>query len=271
MLCATRKFILATLLLAGTAVPVQAQTKDDEREIITQPFAYKIEGEDFEGFISRPVKLDGRAPGVLVVHDWTGCSEFVQARAMNLAQRGYVAFAIDVYGKGKRARNSAEAGALAAPFYKDRALLRARCAAALAELVKRDDVDPTRIGAMGFCFGGGAVLELARSGADLRSVVTFHGTLNTPNPGDAKNIKGRLLILHGALDPIVPPADVAAFMTEMNAFKVPYRLVVYPGAVHAFTNPDAGSDLSKGTAYNLEVAVAAYREMQRFFELTLTP
>ena len=271
MIHATKKIILAALLLAGIATPVHAQNREDDREIITQTFAYKIGGEDFEGSISRPVKLDGRAPGVVVVHDWTGFGEFVQARAMNLAQRGYVAFAIDVYGKGKRAKNSAEASALAAPFYKDRALLRARCQAALAELVKRDDVDPKRVGAMGFCFGGGAALELARSGADLRAVVSFHGSLSTPNTEDAKNVKGRLLILHGALDPMVPPADVAAFMTEMNAFKVPYRLVVYPGAVHAFTNPDAGSDLSKGAAYNLEVAVAAYREMQRFFELTLTP
>ena len=193
-------------------------------------------------------------------------SESVRA---NLAQRGYVAFAIDVYGKGKRAKNSAEAGALATPFYKDRALLRARCQAALAELVKRDDVDAKRIGAMGFCFGGSAALELARSGADLKGVVVFHGGLTTPDPADAKNVKGRLLILHGALDPLVPPADVAAFMTEMNAFKIPYRLIAYPGAVHSFTNPDAGNDLTKPTAYNMEVAIAAYREMQRFFELVL--
>lgn len=268
---AMKKIILAAILLVGASTAVQAQTKDEDREIVTQMFAYKIGGEEFEGYISRPAKIDGRAPGVLVMHDWTGAGEFVRARAMNLAERGYVAFAIDVYGKGKRAKDSAEAAALAMPFYKDRALLRERCQAALAELVKRNDVDPTRIGAMGFCFGGAAVLELARSGADLRAVVTFHGSLATPNPADAKNVKGRLLILHGSLDPLVPPADVAAFMTEMNAFKIPYRLVAYPGAVHAFTNPDAGSDLSKGAAYNLEVAVAAYREMQRFFELTLAP
>src|SRR5450432_122932 len=165
MIRATKKISLAAILLGAATIAVQAQTRDEDREIITQTFAYKIDGADYEGVISRPAKLDGRAPGVLVVHDWTGCGEFVQARAMNLAQRGYVAFAIDVYGKGKRAKNSTEAGALAAPFYKDRALLRARGQAALAELVKRDDVDPKRVGAMGFCFGGGAVLELARSGA----------------------------------------------------------------------------------------------------------
>jgi dienelactone hydrolase len=271
MLCATKKVILLASLLASAAAVLPAQTKDEEREIVTQTFLYKIGGEEFEGSISRPAKLDGRLPAVLVIHDWTGFGEFVQARAKNLAQRGYVAFAIDVYGKGRRAKNSAEAGELATPFYKDRALLRERCQAALAELLKRDDVDPKRIGAMGFCFGGSAALELARSGADLRGVVSFHGGLTTPNPADAKNVRARLLILHGALDPLVPPADVAAFMTEMNAFKIPYRLIAYPGAVHAFTNPDAGSDLSKPAAYNLEVAVASYREMQRFFELTLAP
>lgn len=273
MIRATKKIVLFASLLAASTITTTtpAQQPDAEREIISQAFTYQIAGEEFEGYISRPAKLDGRAPGVLVVHDWTGSGEFTQARAMNLAQRGYVAFAIDLYGKGKRAKNSTEAAALATPLYKDRALMRARGQAALAELVKRDDVDPKRIGAMGFCFGGSAALELARSGAELRGVVSFHGGLTTPNPADAKNVKASLLILHGTLDPLVPPADVAAFMTEMNACKIPYRLVAYPGAVHAFTNPDAGSDLSKGTAFNLEVAVAAYREMQRFFQLTLAP
>jgi len=258
--------LLSSLFVTALAC---AQKSDAPREATGAPFLYKIGSQEFEGYLAHPVKSDGRGPAVLIVHDWTGAGNFVRDRATVLAQRGYVAFAVDLYGKGMRASNSEEAAKLAGPLYKDRALMRSRLQAALAELVKRDDVDPQRVGIMGFCFGGAAALELARSGADVRAVVSFHGGLTTPNPEDAKNIKAKLLILHGALDPLVPPADVAAFMTEMNAAKVPYRLVVYPGTVHAFTNPDAGNDPSKPTAYNLEAAMAAYREMFWFFERAL--
>lgn len=246
-----------------------AQKKEEPREIAGAPFTYKIGDQEFEGYLAHPAKMDGPGAAVLIVHDWMGAGDFTRDRANTLAQRGYVALAVDLYGKGVRATNSEEAGKLAGALYKDRGLMRARLQAALAELVKRPDVDPKRVGIMGFCFGGSAALELARSGADIRAVVSFHGGLTTPNPADAKNIKAKLLILHGALDPLVPPADVAAFMTEMNAFKIPYRLVVYPGAVHAFTNPAAGNDPSKPTAYNPDVALAAYREMFWFFELAL--
>jgi dienelactone hydrolase len=258
--------VLSVLLIATTA---DAQKKDEPREISGAPLVYRIGDQEFEGYLAHPVKTDGRGPAIMIVHDWMGAGDFGRDRANVLAQRGYVAFAIDLYGKGVRPTNSEEAGKLAGALYKDRALMRARLQGALAELVKRPDVDPKRVGIMGFCFGGSAALELARSGADIRAVVSFHGGLTTPDPADAKNIKAKLLILHGALDPLVPPADVAAFMTEMNAAKIPYRLVVYPGAVHAFTNPAAGNDPSKPTAYNPEVAMAAYREMFWFFELAL--
>ncbi len=262
-----KKIILLSALLVTTAA--LAQKKEEPREITGAPFAYKVGDQEFEGYLARPVKTGGRGPAILIVHDWMGAGDFSRDRANVLAQRGYVAFAVDLYGKGVRPTNAEEAGKLAGALYKDRALMRARLQGALAELVKRDDVDPKRVGIMGFCFGGSAALELARSGADIRAVVSFHGGLTTPNPADAKNIKAKLLILHGALDPLVPPADVAAFMTEMNAFKIPYRLVAYPGAVHAFTNPAAGNDPTKPTAYNPDVALAAYREMFWFFELAL--
>ncbi len=262
-----KKIILLSTLLVTTLA--FAQKKDEPRETTGAPFTYKIGDQEFEGYLAHPEKTSGRGPAVLIVHDWMGAGDFGRDRANTLAQRGYVAFAVDLYGKGVRATNAEEAGKLAGALYKDRALMRSRLQAALAEVVKRDDVDPKRVGIMGFCFGGSAALELARSGADIRAVVSFHGGLTTPNPADAKNIKAKLLILHGALDPLVPPADVAAFMTEMNAAKIPYRLVVYPGAVHAFTNPAAGNDPSKPTAYNPEVALAAYREMFWFFELAL--
>lgn len=252
------------LLLAGalpsTAVFAAAAAVE------TRAVIYRIGDKTFEGCVSRPAQGGGPLPGVLIVHDWTGFGPFVRERAERVAALGYVAFAADMYGQGIRAQDPAEAGKLSAPFYKDADLFRTRSQAALAELLKQPGVDASRLGAMGFCFGGSTVLELARSGAELAGVVTFHGGLKTTRPAEKGAVKAReMLILHGALDPLVPPADVAGFMTEMNAAGAPYRLVAYPKAVHAFTNPGAGADETKPTAYNPEAAKAAYGEMEAFF------
>ena len=237
-----------------------------EPEIQTEPVTYQIGDQTYEGCVSRPVKLEGKVPGVLVAPDWTGFGPFPRARAEQLAKLGYVAFALDMYGQGVRAKNPEEAAKLAAPFYKDPALFRTRAQAALAQLLEQPGVDPERIGAIGFCFGGATVLELARSGADVLGVVTFHGSLKTSQPAVAGVVKAKeLLILHGANDPLVPPAEVASFKQEMDHAGVPYQFIAYPGAVHAFTNPDAGNDASKPTAYNPEAAESAYGEMRAFF------
>lgn len=271
------RFVACTLLAAFAAASVWAQPTPPPKRgraermgsIVSGLFPYKIGAQEFDGFMARPEKIEGRIPGVLVVHDWMGNGEFAYARAASLAQQGYVAFAIDVYGKGKRAKNGAEAAELAKPFYEDRAMFRERLKACLAELLKREEVDPKRIAIIGFCFGGTAALELARSGVDIKGVVSFHGGLGTPKPEDTKDVKAKLLILHGSRDPLVPPAEVAGFMTEMNKASVEYRLVAYPNAVHAFTNPAAGEDQTKPAAYNLDVAIAAYREMWAFLNSLL--
>lgn len=241
-------------------------TPEPNAEVEGRPYVYKIGGETFEGYLARPARpATDKVPGVLVVHDWTGNGAFSRARAEQLAKLGYVAFALDMYGQGNRAKNPEEAGKLAAPFYKDFSLFRQRAMPALEELARQPDVDPKRLGAIGFCFGGTTVLELARGGTDLKGVVTFHGGLKTPNGAESKNIKGRLLILHGSIDPLVPPADVAATMTDLNAAGVAYKLIAYPRAVHAFTNPEAGSDVTKPTAYDPIAAEDAYAQMRRFF------
>ena len=269
-------FLLPLALAIGGILPMKnssAQTSSGgESGVEAQTYTYKIGAEEFEGYLARPAKsagggATGSLPGVLVVHDWTGCGPFAKARAEQLAKLGYVALALDMYGKGQRATpgDSGSAAALAKPFYTNFSLFRERAQPALAELLKQPGVDPKRVGAIGFCFGGTTVLELARSGADLQGVVSFHGGLKTPNTADAKSVKAQLLVLHGALDPMVPPSEVAGFMDEMNKAGVPYKLVAYPKSVHAFTNPDAGSDLSKPTAYNPQSAEAAYAEMRRFF------
>lgn len=261
-----------TLALAAVLVPISALAVDPpapESDVETKAYPYKIGNDDFEGYLARPARqtAGASAPGVLVVHDWTGCGPFAKARAEQLAKLGYVALAVDMYGKGNRAdpKEPGSAAKLATPFYKDFSMFRARAQAGLNELAKQPGVDPKRLGAIGFCFGGTTVLELARSGADLKGVATFHGGLKTPNGADSKNIKAQLLILHGSIDPSVPPADVAALMTDLNAAQVSYKLIAYPRAVHAFTNPDAGSDITKTAAYDPAAAEDAYAQMRRFF------
>ena len=255
--------ILLTALLIPFAMPAPAA----DPQITTEPITYRIGDQSFEGCVSRPVQLNGKVPGVLVAHDWTGFGPFVQQRAEQLAKLGYVALALDMYGQSVHAKNPDEAGKLAAPFYKDPTLFRTRAQAALDTLLKQPGVDPERIGAIGFCFGGATVLELARAGGDVRAVVTFHGSLKTSRPAVPGEVKAKdILVLHGGNDPLVPLADVEGFKQEMDAAKVPHKVIVYPGAVHAFTNPEAGNDPSKPTAYNAPATEAAYGEMRALFE-----
>lgn len=199
------------------------------------------------------------------MHEWKGLNPYAVRRAEGLAKLGYVALAIDMYGKGVRAKTREEAGALAGIYVKDRKLMRARALAGLEVLRRHPRVDPTRLGAIGYCFGGTTVLELARSGADLRGVVSFHGNLSTPTPEDARNIRGKVLALHGADDPSGPPDVVAAFQEEMRQGRVDWQFVAYGGAVHAFTNPEAGNDPSTGAAYNEKADLRSWQAMESFF------
>jgi dienelactone hydrolase len=258
--------IPAIFAMSLTPSPAARAEPAAAAEIQTAPLTYQIGGSTFEGSVSRPAKLSGSAPGILVAHDWTGYGPFTRARAEDLARQGYIALALDMYGQGIHAANPAEASKLSAPFYQDFTLFRTRAQAALEVLRQQPGVDPARLGAIGFCFGGTTVLELARAGAPLEGVVTFHGGLKTGLPAQPGVLKVKeLLILTGSLDPLVPPADVAGFMTEMNNVHVPYKLVAYPNTVHAFTNPEAGNDLTKPTAYNPVSAEAAFAEMRAFF------
>ncbi|HWB58286.1 MAG TPA: dienelactone hydrolase family protein, partial [Chthoniobacteraceae bacterium] len=208
---------------------------------------------------------------ILVVHDWLGVGDYVKGRAEQLARLGYIAFVADIYGKGVRPQNAAEAAKVAGIYKNDRALFRARVTAALDQLKKDPDVDPSRIAAIGYCFGGTAVLELARSGADIAGIVSFHGGLDTPTPEDAKNIKCKVLILHGADDPLAPAAQVAAVEDEMRKANVDYQITLYGGAVHAFTREDAGSDNSKGAAYNEKADKRSWQAMKDFFAEIFNP
>jgi dienelactone hydrolase len=231
----------------------------------TEVVEYKHGDVVLEGYLAYDDAQKDKRPGVLVVHEWMGHNPYVRQRAEQLARLGYVAFALDMYGKGVHAKDAKEAAEFAGKYKNDRKLMRARAQAGLDVLRGNPLVDPERLGAMGYCFGGTTVLELARSGAPLAGVVSFHGDLSTPLPEDAKNIKGRVLVLHGADDPFVPAAQVAAFEEEMRRAKVNYDLVKYPGAVHSFTNPGAGNDNSRGAAYNADADKQSFDAMKKFF------
>jgi dienelactone hydrolase len=232
----------------------------------TERIEYRHGDAVLEGYLAYDDTLTGKRPGVLVVHEWWGMNDYVKRRAEQLASLGYVAFALDMYGKGKATTDIKEAGRLSGMIKNDRPLGRARAAAGLAVLRGRPEVDPARIAAIGYCFGGTVVLEMARSGADLKGVASFHGSLATPNPADAGNIKGMVLVLHGADDPFEAPAEVAAFQEEMRQARVDWQMVFYGGAVHAFTNRDADKAGIKGVGYNEKADRRSWQAMRYFLD-----
>jgi dienelactone hydrolase len=235
----------------------------------SEPVAYKQDTASLEGLLVYETAGKGKLPGIVLVPDWMGMTDLAKQYGERVAKLGYVVLVADIYGKNVRPKDMKEASATSGIYKNDRALMRARAKAALEQLLKSPRVDASRTAAMGFCFGGGVALELARSGADLDAVVTFHGSLDTPHPEDAKNIKAKVLVLHGADDPFVPQDQVKAFEDEMRAAKTDWSLVKYGNAVHAYTNPGAGNDPSKGMAYNPEAEKRSFRAMQDFYQETL--
>ena len=248
------------LFLLTLMVPALVQAAIETRSV-----EYRQGNTRLVGYLAFPKDVTGPLPGILVVHEWMGLNDYAKHRADQLAELGYIAFAADIYGDGKIAANREEAGKLAGSYKNDRPLLRARVAAGLATLKAQPGVTGDKIAAIGYCFGGTAVLELARSGADIAGVVSFHGGLDTPTSQDAKNIRAKVLALHGADDPYVPADQVAAFENEMRQAGVDWQLIVYGGAVHGFTNPANGTDNSKGAAYNALADARSWVAMQQFF------
>jgi dienelactone hydrolase len=252
-----KKFIPFLLATVG-AFSVQAK-------IVTQTIEYKQGGTTLAGYLAYDDSIAGKRPGVLVVHQWLGLTDYEKHRAEQLAALGYVAFCADIYGKGIRPQNTSEAGVEATKYKSNRTLLRLRVNAGLDVLKKNDLVDTKRVAAIGYCFGGTTVLELARSGAELNGVVSFHGGLDSPTPADGKNIKCKVLVCHGADDPFEKPEDLAAFEKELRDANVDWRLIKYGGAVHSFTQPMAGNDNSKGAAYNERADKHSWLDMKNFF------
>ncbi len=248
-----------------SVVALAAVTHSAFAKIKTEVVEYKDGDTVCEGFLAYDDAHDKPRPGVLVVQDWTGVGDYVKGRAQQLAELGYVAFCADIYGKGVRPTDPKDCAAQAGKYKGDRPALRQRVKAGLAQLMKNPLVQKGRVAAIGYCFGGTTVLELARSGADVQGVVSFHGGLGSPTPDDAKNIKAKVLVCHGADDPFVKPDEVAAFKDEMVNGKVDSKFIAHPGAVHSFTNPAAGRDHSKGVAYNAAADQESWTAMKALF------
>lgn len=254
---------LLALFLAGMGAcvgPVQAAMQADS-------VSYQIDGKPFQGVLVYDDDNDRPRPGLLMVPNWLGVTEAAVKQAKLIAGDRYVVFVADMFGETVRPKGPEEAKAVVTPIRADRPLMRKRAEAGLTALKEQGGkapLDSTKLGAIGFCFGGGSILELARDGAPLAGFVSFHGNLDTPKPEDARQIKAPILVLHGAEDPNVPKAQVDAFEQEMSAAKVDWQLVSYGGAVHSFTDPDA--DMPGSNQYHPQVAARAYRAMNDFFD-----
>ncbi len=234
-------------------------------ELHTETVEYKHGDTVLKGHLAYETTIKGKRPGVLVVHEWWGNNAYAKRRAEQLAKLGYLAFALDMYGNGTIAKDAKEASSLAGIYRSDRKLMRARANAGLEVLRKHELTDTKHLAAIGYCFGGSTVLELARSGAPLAGVVSFHGGLDTPSKDDARNIKGKVLVLHGGDDPYVSAEQMAAFQDEMRKGDVDWQVIIYGGAVHSFTNPESGNDPSKGLAYNQKADMRSFEAMRLFF------
>ncbi len=236
--------------------------------IQTRTIEYSHNGVLLEGLLAFDDAVDAPRPAVMVSHAWVGRDEFAVGKARALAELGYVGFALDMYGKGVLGANPEENAKLMGPFMDDRALLQGRQAAALDTLRKQPEVDAARVAAIGFCFGGLCVLDLARSGADLRGVVSFHGLLSPPGNTEGNTILPKVLVLHGYDDPMGPPDQLVALADELTRAGADWQIHAYGGTVHAFTNPKA-DDPGFGTVYKESADRRSWRAMRNFLEEVL--
>ena len=262
-----------TLRPSALALSLAGTISLAEAAVVTKPVAYEIDGEAYEGTLVYDDAITTPRPGLIMVPNWLGVTDRAAEKAARAASDKYVVLIADLYGKNLRPSNPDEAKAAASALRSDRPLMRKRAQAAVEVLKAQADevaLDTKKLGAIGFCFGGGAILELARSGADLSAFVSFHGNLDTPEPGDARNIKAPVLVLHGANDPSVPQEQVDGFVAEMKAANVDWQLVSYGGAVHSFTDPYA--KVPGRNEYHPVVAARAFQAMNDLLdEVFATP
>ncbi len=261
-------FALLLLHLSFCPSVVASDAGDNDLAIETRTITYEHDDLVLEGYFAAPAdKGDGATrPGILIVHEWWGHNDFARHKAKEVARLGYAAFALDMYGRGIHADRAPEASRLAEPFYEDDfRLMRARARAGLEVLAEQPEVDAERLASIGFCFGGTASLQLAYDRAPVRGVVSFHGSLPPPLESDPKP-EARILILHGAADPLVPEQQVRACTRRLTELGADWHLIAYGGAVHSFTNPDADGHGIDGVAYDENAHRRSWRHMRIFFQ-----
>lgn len=253
--------LLSVLLLLGSASAMA--------ELKTETVTYRDNGTEMKGYIAYDDSIKGKRPGVLVVHEWWGHNEYPRERARMLAKEGYVAFALDMYGEGKTADHPDDAGKFAGEVRKNMDVAEARFRAALKQLKNHPLTEKDDIAAIGYCFGGGVVLEMARRGVDIDGVASFHGSLGTASPAKPGDVKTKIRVYNGADDPFVKPEAIESFKQEMDAAGANYRFINYPGAKHSFTNPGAdenGKKFELPLAYNKEADQKSWQDMLKFFD-----
>lgn len=257
-----QRLCLLAALLAAMVMPVQAK-------VVAEVITYQAGDTELQGYLAYDDAIQGKRPGVLVVHEWWGHNDYARMRARLLAEMGYVALALDMYGEGKQAKHPEDAQKFSSEIANNIDLATRRFTAAMEVLKQQPLTDEQDIAAIGYCFGGAVVLQMAREGLDLDAVVSFHGSLGTEQPAQAGDIKARIMVAHGAEDPFVKQAQLLAFMEEMNKADAFYRLMVYSGAQHSFTNPGAnefGKKFDLPLEYNAQADRDSWEDMRHFLE-----
>lgn len=250
---------LALLVGAMLAVPASAAVK-------SQDVKYKVGDAEHVGHLAYDDATPDKRPGVLVAPEWSGVNDYAKGRAKQLAELGYVAFVMDPYGGGQQITDTKKSAEASGALKKDPAELFKRTKAALDALKADPRTDAKKLAAIGYCFGGTTVLNLARHGGEVIGVVSFHGGLSTTKPAEAATFAAKVLVCHGADDPFVPPEEVAKFAQEMRDAKADWQLVAYGNSVHSFTNPEAGKRGMKGSDYNEKADRRSWEAMKAFFE-----
>ena len=257
-------FVLMVMGSSFSLLRAQNSTKMIKEENVT----YTSDGVTLKGYIAFDQNQNGRRPAVLVVHEWWGLNDYAKMRARKLAELGYIAMAVDIFGAGRVAASPAEAQDLTKPFYSNPGLAKTRLDAAIKKIREYSETDPSNVAAIGYCFGGGVVLNSAKLGSDLKGVVSFHGGL-AGAPAKKELLKARILVCHGGNDGFVPEKDIETFKHQLDSIGAKYSFKVYANATHAFTNPDAtatGKKFSMPIEYNEEADKNSWNDMKDFFK-----
>jgi dienelactone hydrolase len=265
------KFLSSLTILFFILSVFSCVEKQDEQTvgIVEEEIEYSDNETVMKGFLAYDGDIDGTRPGILVVHEWWGHNDYARKRAVMLAELGYTALAVDMYGDGKQANHPDDAGKFAMAVFTNLESAKTRFNAALELLKNHPTTDMEKTAAIGYCFGGGVVLHMARFGADLDGVVSFHGSIQTESPAEPDKVKAKILVCNGADDPFVTAEQIDAFKNEMDSAGVDYKFINYPDAVHSFTNPIAdsvGQKFDMPLAYNKEGDEKSWEEMKKFFK-----